>query len=101
MSYARLDHCCKDQKVIVNFNHALWVFLDKTVNSDVLKKNINTPQFARLERRAETQAEEARVETKKKQNIAEIANMENEKAPSDTKKAKVDTKEAKHDAEEA
>ena len=71
------------------------------IDSDVLKKNINIQQFARLDRRAETRAEEAKVETKKEQNIAEIANMENEKAPSDTKKAKVDTKEAKHDAEEA
>ena len=40
-------------------------FLDKTVDSDVLKKNINTPQFPRFERRAETRAEEAKVETKK------------------------------------
>ena len=35
MSYARLDLCCKDQKVIVNFNNDLWEFLDKTVDSDV------------------------------------------------------------------
>ena len=101
MSYSRLDLCSKDQKVIVNFKHDLWEFLDKTVDSDVLKKNINVPQFARLERRAETRAEEARVETKKQQNIAEIANMEAEKTPTDTKNAKLDTKEAKHDAEEA
>ena len=39
--------------------------LDKTVDSDVLKKNINTSMFARLERRAETRADEARVETEK------------------------------------
>ena len=37
-------------------------FLNKIVDSDVLKKNINTSQFARLERRVETRAEEARVE---------------------------------------
>ena len=45
-------------------------FLDKIVDSDVLKKNINTPQFARTERRAETRSEEANVETKKQQHIA-------------------------------
>ena len=44
-------------------------FLDKTIDSDVLKQNISTPQFARLERTAETRAEEAKVETKKQQNI--------------------------------
>ena len=44
MSYARLELCCKDQKVTV-------------------KKNISTPLFARLERRTETRADEARVET--------------------------------------
>ena len=61
-------------------------FLDKTADSDVLKKNINTPQFARLERRAETRAEEAKVETKKQQNIAANANIEAEKAPTDNEK---------------
>ena len=76
-------------------------FLDKTVDSDVLKKNINTPQFARLERTAETRAEEAKVETKKQQNIAANANIEAEKAPTDTEKATLETKEAKNYAEEA
>ena len=76
-------------------------FLNKTFDSDVLKKNINTPQFARLERRAETRAEEAEVETKKQQNIAVNANMEAEKVPTDTKKATLETKEAKNYAEEA
>ena len=56
-------------------------FLDRTVDSDVLKKNISTPQFARLERRAETRADEARVETEKQQNIAVNAHIEAEKAP--------------------
>ena len=45
-----------------------------------MKKNINTPQFARLERKAETRAEEAKVQTKKKLNI------EVEKAPTNTEK---------------
>ena len=76
-------------------------FLDKTVGSDVLKKNINTPQFARLERRDENMDEVARVETKKQQNIAENANIEAEKASTDTEKATLDTEEAKIDAEEA
>ena len=68
-------------------------FLDKTVDSDVLKKNINTPQFARLERTAETRAEEAKVETKKQQNIAANENIEAEKAPTDTEKATLETEE--------
>ena len=72
-------------------------FLDKTVDSDVLKKNINTPQFARLERRAETRAEEAKVETKKQQNISANGNIEAEKAPTDTEKATTETKEAKNE----
>ena len=42
-------------------------FFVKTVDSDVLNNNINAPQFARLERGAETQAEEAKIETKKQQ----------------------------------
>jgi hypothetical protein len=53
---------------------------------DVLK-NINTPQFARLERTAETRAEEAKVETKNQQNIPAYSNYEAEKAPTDTEKA--------------
>ena len=57
-------------------------FLDKIIDNDVLKKNINTPKFDRLERRAE-----AKVETKKQQNIAANANIEAEKTPTDTEKA--------------
>ena len=60
--------------------------MNDTMNhSDVLKKNINTPQFSRLERRAETRAEEAKAETKKQKNIAANENIEAEKAPTDTK----------------
>ena len=40
-------------------------FLDKTVNNDVRNKNIGTSQFARLEERAETRADKARVKNKK------------------------------------
>ena len=58
--------------------------LDKTVDNDVLKKNINTLQFARLERWAEARVEETKVETKKQQNIAAYANIEAEKAPQST-----------------
>ena len=70
-------------------------FLDKTVESDVLKKNINTPQFAWLERKAETRTEEAKVETKKQKNI------EAGKAPTDTENAALETEEAKNYAKEA
>ena len=57
-------------------------FLDKTVYSDVLKKNINTPPFTRLERRAETLAEEAKVETKnnKTSEQMQICKLETEEA---------------------
>ena len=65
-------------------------FLNKTVNSDVLKKNIDTPQFARLERRAETWAEETKVETKKQQNIAANSNIEAEKVLTYTEKTILD-----------
>ena len=60
--------------------------LDKTFDGDILKKNINTPQFDRLDRRPETPAEEAKVENKKQQNTAANANIEAEKALTDTKK---------------
>ena len=59
MYYAQLELSCNDWKVTVYLNNDL----DKTVDSDVLKKNINTSQFARLERKAETLAEKATVET--------------------------------------
>ena len=75
-------------------------FLDKTVDSDILKKNINTPQFDRLERRPETRAEEAKVATKKQQNTVANANIEAEKALTDTEKAILETEEAKNYAEE-
>ena len=75
--------------------------LDKTVDSDILKKNINTPQFDRLDRRPETRAEEAKVENKKQQNTAANANIEAEKALTDTQKATLETKEAKNYAKEA
>ena len=63
--------------------------------------NINTPQFAWLERIAETRAEEAKVETKKQQNIAANENIEAEKAPTNTEKATLETEEDKNYAEEA
>ena len=59
-------------------------FLDITVYSEVLKMNISTPQFARLERRTETWPDEARVKTEKQLIIAANANIEAEKAPTDT-----------------
>ena len=67
MSYVRLELCCKDRKVTVNF--MIWEsFLEKkTGDSDVLKKNISTPMFATIERRSETQADEARLETEQQQ----------------------------------
>ena len=67
----------------------------KVMWCDVLKKNINTPQFARLERRAETHTEEAKIETKRHLNI------EAENAPTDTENATLETVEAKNYAEEA
>ena len=69
-------------------------FLDKTFYIDVLKKNISTPKFARLERRAESWADEARVETENQQNISANANIRAEKAPTDTPKATLETVEA-------
>ena len=75
-------------------------FLDKTVDSDALKKNLNTPQLARLERRAQTQAQ-AKVETNRQQNIVVNANIEAEKAPTDTEKSTQETEEAINDAEKA
>ena len=39
----------------------------KTGNSDVLKKNISTFLFATIERRSETQANEAKLETEQQQ----------------------------------
>ena len=51
-------------------------FLDKTIDSEVLKQNISTPQFARLERRAEIRADEVRVKTEKQLKIAANANIE-------------------------
>ena len=63
-------------------NLFLFLFAGKiTIRwSVVLKKNINTPQFARLERRAE----DVKVETEKHQNLAANANIEAEKAPTET-----------------
>ena len=68
---------------------------------DVLNKNINTPQFAWLERAAETRAGEAKDETKKQQNIPAYSNYVAVKAPTDTEKATLQTEEAKNSAEEA
>ena len=75
--------------------------LEKTFVSDIRKKNINTPLFDRFERRPETWAEEAKVENKKQQNTAANANIEAEKALTDTQKATLETKEAKNYAKEA
>ena len=58
----------------------IWeAFQDKTVDIDVLKKNISTPQFARIERISETRADVA-DETEKQLNIAANANIEAGKA---------------------
>ena len=74
-------------------------FLDKTIDSEVLKQNISTPQFARLERRAETRADEVRVKTEKQLKIAANTNIEAEKAPH-AEEIKVILLKTKKDAEE-
>ena len=58
-------------------------FLFKTVDSDILKKNLNTPQVATHERRAENRSEEARVETEKQKKLQKfiLKNIQAEKAP--------------------
>ena len=91
MSYARLELWCKDRKITVIFNHALRV----------ISRQNNIPQFAILERRAETQAEEAKVDTKKQKNNAANTNIKAEKAPTDTEKATLQTEEAKSNAKKA
>ena len=110
-SNARLELCCKDGKVTVNFHHDLGLVEEASprpksdlllpVYSDVLKKNINISQATRLQRRAETRAEEARVETKKQQHIAANAKSEAEKATCEAEKATLEAEEAKKAAEEA
>ena len=42
-------------------------FLEKTGDSDILKKIISTPLFATILRRSETQADEAKLETEQQQ----------------------------------
>ena len=71
-------------KMAVTFEPLIGFWCPSGFPKDVLK---NTPQFARLERTAETRAEEAKVETKKQQNIPAYSNYEAEKAPTDTEKA--------------
>ena len=63
-----------------------------------MKKNINTPQFTRLEKSSETRAKEAKVEIKKKISKSlqqmQICKLE-------TKEAKNYAQEAKHSAKQA
>ena len=80
----------------VNFHHDLGViprqirYLQLPVDSDVLKKNINTSQIARLQRRAETRAKSG----------AGKAITDTEKATLKAGEAKYAAEEAKHSAEE-
>ena len=103
MSYARLDSSlklCVNIKKWLKISIIIWEsYLDKIVDSDVLKKNTNTSQFTRLEGRAKTWAEEARVQTKKQQKIAAYENIEAEKVTTDTDEATIEVKEAKKNAE--
>ena len=106
---AILELCCRDGKVTVNFHHDLGVIEEVTPKphfvfpaySDILKKNASTSQITRLQRRAETRAEEARAETKKQQNIAANARTEAEKAKADADSAIIEAEQARSTAEEA
>ena len=66
-------------------------FLEKTGDSDVLQKNISIPLFATIERRSETQADEAKLETEQQQ--MQIFRLKKHQA--------LETKEANNYAEEA
>ena len=68
-------------KMSVTFEPLIGFWCPSGFPEDVLKKNINTPQFARLERTAETHAEEAKVETKKQQTFQHIQIMRQKKHP--------------------
>ena len=106
---AKLELCCKDGKVTVNFHHDLGAVEEVVPRlqseipaySDILKKNVSTSQIKRLQRRAEVRAAEARDSTKKQQNIAENAKTEAEKATTVAEKAIEEAEEAKATAEEA
>ena len=73
----------------------------KPLYKEVLRKNINNSRYNRLYRRANSQAEEARVELKAQQKIAENAKAECEISKIDAEKAKDEAKKAKEEAEKA
>ena len=106
---AKLELCCRDGKVTVNFHHDLGVIVEATPRptivvpaySDILKKNASISQINRLQRRAESRAEEARAETKKQQIIAENARVEAEKSKADADKAIIEAEQARSTAVEA
>ena len=56
-------------------------FLGITFDSDVRKKNLNTPQFARLKRRSKTRTEEAKVETKSSKTLQQMQILRRKKLP--------------------
>ena len=108
-STAKLELCCKDGKVVVNFHHDLGL-IEETIPrpqsklpaySDILKKGVSTSQLNRLQRRAEARAEKVRSDTELQQKIAENAKMEAEKAVADAEKATIEAKKAMDSAEEA
>ena len=106
---AKLELCCKDGKVVVNFQHDLGLIEETSpipqselpAYSDILKKGVSTSQLNRLQRRAEERAEKSRSETKIQQNIAENAKIEAERAFADAEKATIEAKKAIDAAEEA
>lgn len=108
-SFAKLELICSNGKVSVNFFHDLGVIEEETPKhdqdqpaySDVLRKNVHLSQSARLKRRAETRAEEARAETKRQQHIAENAKIEAVKATTQAEKATIEAEKAATEADEA
>ena len=107
--FAKLELSCADGKVTVNFFHDLGVIEEETPKpdqdqpaySEILRKNVHLSQSARLKRRAETRAEEARAETTRQQDIAENAKIEAVKATSEAEKATIEAEKAATEAEEA
>ena len=97
-STAKVELSFENGKMSVNLFHDLGVVEDATpepepktrepLYANVLKKNSKQSQFSRLQKRANTRAEEARAETKVQQEIAANARIGCDKATRDAEKAR-------------
>ena len=105
---AKLELICKDGKASIHIVHDFGMVVETTSSSetkpaynDILKKNVKTSQFNRLNKRAEARSEQLRAAIQEQRQLAVNAKIELDKVTLECENAQVLAEEAKVKAAKA